>query len=398
MATQQTPFIDGDPSTTTTQARDVPDEIRNLIPEYASILALVSKGKVMDGKVTEQKGLISKESADQPRVEAFTHLPPEFMKTATAVSSLDITFANVLDVYVRMVYQNTANNHVGIVSAINSNVVTFTAISAAFTVAVGDELMRCANAYEEGSSDPAYLQKGDDNVYNTLQIVRFPVEITGSSDTTRHLAGGDYLTRMKKYSAIEGMRDVERAALFGERAASGNSTAVTIGGAAKNIRTTRGMWNFAQATFDAGGNMTPQKLRRDLPNAMHESVGSVKDVIMYTSSEFVSIAVEWQQQYLRIDQSKELKKFGIKAHKFETSKMTIHMVPHDAFNRGGNQTKALCIIPEQWRYRFKKGRDLQPKKGLQSNSTDGFKDEIIGEVGFLPLDGGYSTTTLTNLY
>lgn len=397
-AVQKTTFTSSDPSTTSTLARTVEDKIRNLVPESAQILALVTKGAVKDGEVAQSKGMISKKATDTVRFEAFTHTPPEFTKTAGAVSSLTVTFSSVTDMYVRQVWENTANNTVGVVDLISGSDVTFVSVGSGttFSVTEGDTLMRLGNAHEEGSSDPAYLQKPDDNVYNTTQIFRFPVEITGTADNIKHLAGGEYFARMKRYNLVEGLRDVERAFIFGKRASSGNKTTLTNVGV--DASTTQGLWHFAQSEYDAGGNMTPQKFNKDLMLAMDSSVGNGQPIYMLTSREAVARAIEWQQSHIRIDQSKELAKYGVKAHKFVTSGADVHLIAHDAFDRGGHTNQALCFIPENVQYRYLKGRDLAPKMNIQSNSTDGRKDEILGEVGLLPLDGGYSITKVVNWF
>lgn len=395
--TQQTPFTSQDPSTTTTQARTVEDRIRNLVPESAQILALVAKGTVKDGEVAQAKGMISKKATDTARFEAFTHTPPGITKTAGAVSGLVVTFASVTDMYVRQVWENTANHTIGIVDKISGSNVTFVTVgSNTFSVTLGDTLLRIGNAYEEGSADPAYLQKPDDNVYNTTQIFRFPVEITGTADKTKQLAGGGYFERMKRYNLIEGLRDVERAFIYGDRAASGNKTTATNLGV--SMTTTRGLWYFAQAEYDAGGNMTPSKMVKDLPLAMDSSVGNTMTLIGLTSSECLARAIDWQQSNVRIDQSKELAKFGVKATKFMTSKADIHLIAHDAFNQGGHENEALFFNPENIQYRFMRDRDLKPYMNIQDNDKDGRTDEIRGEVGLLPLDGGYSITKLVNWF
>ena len=398
MATnQQTPFTSQDPSTSTTQARTVEDTIKHLIPESAQLFALIAQGTVKGNEVRQGKGLISKKATDTARFEAFTHTPPGFTKTAGAVSSLTVTFTAVTDVYVRQIWENTANNTIGVVDAISTLDVTFVSIgAAAFSVTEGDVLMNLGNGYEEGSSDPAYIQKPDDNVYNTTQIFRFPVEITGTADNTAQLAGGNYFSRMKRYNLIEGMRAIERAFIFGKRASSGNKTTYTQ--LAVSASTTQGLWSFAQSEYDAGGNMTPSKLSKDLILAMDNTVSNSMPITVLTSREVVARAVDWQQNSIRIDQSKELAAFGVKAHKFITSGPDLNFVAHDAFDRGSHTNQAICIVPENLQYRFMRNRDLKPVNGIQSNSKDGVMDEIRGECGLLPLDGGYSITKIINWF
>jgi len=395
---QQTLFVDQDPSYTTTQGRTVEDTIRNLVPEAAQILALVAKGTVSKGKVGRGKGMISKKSAQTARVEAFTHTPVGHTKTVTAQSTLDITFANVLDVYERMVFKNTRTNRVGIVDAIAGNVCSFISLGATFSCVIGDVLQRLGNAYEYGSESPEYVQKPDDNLYNVLQIMRFPVEISASLKTTKQLAGGDYFKRMKMYNLEEGLQDVERALIWGQKSDTTTTNVTACTSLAVSVPHMEGLWNFAQNSYSFGNNFGLEKLQKDLILAMNRVVGSSKPLIMLTSREAVARALSWQVDYLKYAKGGELAKFGIKSHTFMTSGPDIHMIAHTAFDYGADTNKALLFIPENVQYRFKEGRDIQPRTNIHHPSKDGFKDEIFGEICLLPLCGGYTVTKVTDLF
>jgi hypothetical protein len=255
--------------------------------------------------------------------------------------------------------------------------------------------MNIGNAYEEFSESPAYLQKSDDQVYNLLQTFRFPVAISASAKATKHLAGGDYFSRMKEYNLIEGKRAIDRALLFGKRSASGNKTSIT----GASVATTQGLMAYAGAEYDAGGLLTPSTFRKDMILEMDSSVGNDKTLIAFTSREVVARVLNWQQDSYRVTQSGVLAKYGIKSHTMVTSGPDIELVAHDAFDgRGGYNNQMLIFNPENVQYRYKDGRDLMPKIGIQNNSADGFMDEIIGEIGILPLDGGASITKVTNIF
>lgn len=398
MAEQQTPFVSQDPSISTVHERTVEDEIRLLVPESAQISALIAKGQVSKTGVKFGKGMISKKSSTTRRVEAFTHTPVDITITPTAVSGLVLTFASVAGLHVRQVWRNTANNTVGSIDLISSTDVTFVSEGATFTTTEGDVLQRLAVNYEENSSDPAYVQKPDDNLYNVMQIVRFPVAISASANANKPLAGGDYLKRMKMYAGTNGMRDLDRTFIWGQRQTTTTTDVTSFSNLGVNISHMRGLWFFAQNSYNAGGNMTPTKMRKDLILSMDRSVGNNQPLIMLTSREARARFIEWQDEKLMILQSGNLKEFGIKSDTFITSGPDIHVVAHDAFDYGSDVNKALLFIPENVQYRFRAGRDLHPKKGIQSNSTDGFVDEILGEVSMLPLDNGYSITKVTNLF
>lgn len=395
---QQTLFVDQDPSYSKTQGRTVEDTIRNLVSESAQVLALVAKGTVTKGQVARGPGMISKKSSQTARIEAFTHTPIEHTIVVVSESTLDIVFASVASMHVRQVWRNTRNNTVGIVDQIATLTVSFISLGATFSCLAGDVLIRLGNAYEYGSSDPAYIQKPDDQIYNVLQIFRFPVEISRSLKSTKQLAGGDYFKRMKMYAVEEGYQDVERALIWGQKSNTTTTNVTTSTVLAVDVPHMEGMWNFAQNAYSFGNSFTPEKFTKNMILAMHRSVGNTKPLIFLTSREAVARALAWQYDKLLYNKGGELAKFGIKSHTFMTSGPDVHMIAHAAFDYGSDTDKGLLFIPENYQYRFKEGADLHPKSNIQSPSKDGFMDEILGEVGGLPLDGGYTMTKITDIF
>jgi hypothetical protein len=399
MATvQKTLFTDQDPSTTITQGRSVEDTIRNLEVEGAQILALVAQGTVEKGEVKTSPGMISKKSADQARVEAFTHTPIDHTKTVTAVSTLDLTFANVLDVVTHMVFKNTANDTVGIVDKISSNTCSFISLGATFSASVGDVLIRLGNAYEYGSSSPGYVQKPDDQVYNVMQIFRFPVEISRSLKSTKQLAGNDYFARMSKYNLNEGKKDIERAFIWGQKSNTTTTNVTACTSLGVSVPHMEGLWNWAQNSFNSNGNMTPEKMSKDLILAMDRCVGSTKPLIFLTSREARARFQSWMYEKLMYLKSGELDKFGIKSDTYMSSGPDVNVIAHAGFDYGKDTNKGLLFIPENLQYRYKEGFDLHPKTNIQLPSKDGFMDEITGELCLLALCGGYTITKVENLF
>lgn len=396
--TVQVPFASSDPSTTSLLARTVQDRIRNIIPANSPLLTFVANGVAKDGKMVTSPGMISKQVTNNVRFEMFTHTPPGITKTAGAVSSLVVTFASVADIYVRQMWTNTANGTVGVVDLISSLDVTFVSVGAGdtFSVTEGDTLMRLAPAYEENSSDPAYLQVADDNTYGTTQIMRWPVAISRTGDAISYLGGGNFFARQSLYAMQEGKRDADRCLIFGKRASSGNKTSFTNIGVSAS--TTQGIYHYSQTDYDGGGNFTPDKMFKAVPQAMDSSVSDNDRIIMLTSKKVRGNMISWGQDSIRYDGSKKLEKFGIKAHKFVTAGPDIEVISHDAFNRGGYENQALCFIPDRLTYRFLKGGDFKPNNNIQSPSTDGKINEILAEIGIGPDDGGVSIMKMANLY
>ena len=385
------------PSATQLLARDVYDKVRNLVPGYSKLLALVSVGNVKMGELTKQKGLIGKRSASNVRVECFTNTPLPQTLTVASVSSLTLTLDSATGLCLKQLWKNTSNDTVGRVDAISTLDITFVTVgSVTFSAAAGDTIQLLGNAYPENSSDPAILGKTDDNHYNLLQIFRFPVAISASAKAAKQLAGGDYFARMKKQNYIYAIRNIENALIWSDRAATNNTTTGTQ--VSDTFRSTRGLWKFAAKTFNSGGSFTPAKWRLEVPAAMSSTVNDEDTVVMLTSKEVLGRMNEWAQDKLIIQKTGMLDKFGVKSTRFIMNGPDVEVIPHNSFNAVGNQNKALIFTPDNLEYRFLNGRDLAPKSDIQDPSTDGFEDELMGEIGLLPLDGGESICKLTNLF
>ncbi|GAF69986.1 unnamed protein product [marine sediment metagenome] len=389
------PVVTGAPSATTTLKRTISDVIRNLWAGSSVMFALVAKGEAKAGSVMESRGMISKKSTDHPRFETFTYTPLAIQGTVTAFSGTTLETAAISTLRPYYTIVNTTNNTVARVDSVTSTTeYEVTSVGGtAFDASAGDVFLIMAPAYPENSSSPSRIWKDEDNVYNLTQNVRYPVAISGSSKGNTHYAIEDYFKRMKAVSTIEGNRKTEGMFLFSERASSGNDTS---GGSALtgSFRTTRGVWNWAANSYDAGG-MTWDKFQSDVPMALGNTVNFSQRFVMVTSQLNFAVMNGWINDKLTVEQTSDLKKFGLKGKKFETSGPEIDVVVHEQFNIGGNQNKALIFVPDQLFYCYKKGRDLQPRMKIQTNSTDGLEDEIFGELGPGSFDGGNSILTIT---
>jgi hypothetical protein len=385
-------------STTGTLKRGtVSDKIRNLFPGASQLFALISRGEVKKGEITKGKGLIGKKGSDYRKYEWFSYTPNVVELTVSSVSGSNITLSSTTGLVIKRTLYNPRTNEVGRVSSITSSVITCTAVTSTFSPAADDKLLIMAPAYPENSAAPSIVQKDDDNHYNNTQIMRYPVAISASAKGSQHY-GGDFWQRLKEKNVMEGNRLNEHSYLFNERPSSGDTTSdATIG---DNFGTFRGMWFSAQKTFDCGGAMTPEKFRKDLPMEMSETINPSDRVMMLTSRNVVGEMLEWvNDKLMYIDGSKsDLEAFGIKTTKFITNGPTIEVMAHDAFERAGNNNKALIFCPDDCLYIFRNGRDFQPKQGIQNNDVDGYEDEIIGEVGFAELTGGQNICKVKNWY
>ena len=399
MATNFTSAYTGrDPSTTGTQKRSVHDKIRNLFPGASTFLALVAYGKIEKGELTKRKGMISKTTCSGRRYEWFTYTPWTIEYTVKSVNGANIELTASNNLAVRRCVLNLSNMDVARVVTLSNNVITVASINdATFTVAPGDKLLALAPAYEEGSENPAVIMKDEDNQYNVMQIVRFPVSISASAKTQEHFGMENIFSRLSEKNMIEGMRLVEHSMLFSERART-TTTDLTADGTSGAFGTMLGLWNWAQKSFDWGGAMTPEKFIKDFPLQMSATMNDILKVVMLCGRKVFGEMQMWAADKWMYSEPGDMEKYGVTARKFQTSGPEIEVVKHAVFDRDDLSNKALIFCPEDLVYVARKGRDLQPRKGIQSNSRDGYEDEIFGELTIAELTGGLNVCKVTDWF
>lgn len=383
-------------STTGTLKRTVQDKVRNLFPGAAKLLALVSVGEVEAGELKQQPGMIGKKMTENIKVEGFTYTPLAITYTVTTLSSTTLTLTSSVGLCAHMTVVNTRNNTCARVdSYTSSTVVEVTSFGGtAFSASAGDVLLAMGPAYPENSSSPNYIMKDDDNFYNYVQNFRYPTTMSVEAANGANY-GGNLWERQKKKTMIEGNRRTENTLFFSERASSGDTTS---GGAAltSSFRTTRGCYQWAANSYNAGGSMTPERFRYDVVNAMSDVVNDSAKVIMFCGNAIFAQMLEWVNQKLMITQNGTLEKFGVKSTVFTTHRFDVEVVRHDSFNRGSYAQRAMLMVPEEWTYYYFKDEDFSIKKNIQSPSTWGMEDEVRGIVGLCPMDAGQSTLTVTD--
>jgi len=400
MAVRTTALTTPSQSTTGTLKRSVADTIRHLFPENPT-MALVNSGVIKMGQneLPRKRGLIGKRRVETPKYEAFTYTPQAVTFTCSSKSSnteFDVSSADGLTL--KMCLLNTDNMTVCRISAISSTTITVVSVgSTSFSLSANDTLLALGPAYAENSNSPYILMKDPDNMYNYTQIFRFTCAMSRTAKGNPHY-GGQRWALIKEENSVEGMRKVENTLLFSERGSSETTTDSTLG---DSFRTMRGLWNWAQSTHNANGQMTHENYISDLPDDMHETMGGSRTkLVQFCGSKIYGLMLRWAQDKLIVQQndSGEYKKLGVEATKFLTSKGYIEVIKHDAFDRGELSKSAMIFAPELVDYVYLRGDDFKIKSSIQNNDVDGQQDEIIGEASICPRDAGYSIMKVTNWY
>jgi len=377
--------------------RTVSDTIRHLFPGFPT-LSLVQSGAV-GSDMTKSKSLIKKREVDNVKFENFNYSPMSVLFTVgTASSATSYIMSSVDGLSLKMCLLNTSNQTVCRIGAITTKTLTVTSIGGTtFSANAGDKFLALAPVYADNSSSPYILMNDETNLYNILEINRFPSAIS-ASNKGNPFYGKDYWQRVRKQVVMEGLRKVENSALWSERASSTNLT-TTDGTLGDAFRTTRGLWHWAVGggtTFNAGGSMTHEKFVRDLPLAFNDTIGTGTKLIGYVSRKQHADMVMWANNNLMVMKEGTLSKYGVTSNVFVTSGPEIEVIVHDSLNRGSLSSLALFFDPANVDFVFKKGRDFHPVLGIQNNDVDGIEDDFIGEWGMGVGDGGNSMCYVTN--
>lgn len=402
--TQTGTGIQTNPAFTANQmlAREVWDRVKLNITQNTKICALIADGEVGEDGLKVKPGMISKWQVNAPRIEAFNYTQFPVSVSTTSLSSTTLTVSDTT--YLKpadTLWNTTTRTSCRIDSVTSSTVVEITSYgTTAFSASAGDVLIIGPTAYPEYSSGPSMLTKDFDNVYNTLQICREPVGISGSMLKSQFLATGDYFSLLKAVNLAEFYRKLDRGLILGDRASgTGNTTA---GGSALSaaFRTSRGLINWAADSLNMDGNMTSFKLRTLIPKKLF-TVKENQTVIALGGFETMGRINELfndQVRYVVQDASTKLREFGVQTTVLRTINMPIELTRHELFDYGDLQKSMLLIVPDNLRYAHLKDRDVRPVVGLQNNDVDGKIDSIEAEFGLSVIDGGASILRVDNCW
>lgn len=405
---RSTPYVMETTSATMLAKRAVvSDRIRHLSPADP-LLMFVSKGYNKAGYV-KQNGFMGKKEVTRLDVEAFYSLPKEYILTPTVVDSLNLTFASVDEIVPRMVFR-AKNGTTGVVLGVNTStkVVTFATLgSTTFSVTLGESIQYLGVLAEENSRLNDYVGKSDDRVYNVCGNFRHGLGISGHqflSGMAGMLAGGNYYDRKCKEEYEHAMHAFEASMLFGNLPASGSGTAVTTTtGTNAGLITlphNKGLYNYAQNTYDFAGSPSLEKLLFNLPKEIHNSCNPTSELLFLMSNDLFDTfnnLVFSKAQFTAKEAENKLEKYGVACKSFMTSRGKLTCAVSHAFSNTLNSDTGLIISPDDINYCYFKDKDVfLTKEGLEENDRDGKKGEISFCGCLLPLCGGYKITKVIN--
>jgi len=362
--------VRGDLNTTTTvQKRDVKDTILLLEPNAAPITVITAK---LASKSCINHKFEWYEDALLPDNDAINY------GSGYASGDTSVVVDNGDYFTAKDLVKVPRTGEVFQVDSISTNTLTIErsiGTTAAGTLVNDEPLFIIGNGFPQGSAkrDPTSTTKTA--VYNYVQIIKETIAFTNSY-MNYGLYGGNDPKYQRRKKGIEFKKWIERAFLYGERAAE-------VGG-------THGQYYTGGIFEKIATNVTT-----DSDTAMSEAefFGSfMRDAFRYGSSKkfffcgriFGTALDQWGRSKLQLIPKD--KTFGIAATRLISTFGEIIVVPHNELTGTAATTAAyggqgVLLDMECLSYRYLQGRDMTLEMDIVKDGTDAQYDQYIAEVG-----------------
>ena len=406
MAPVRTQVVTPATTATGTLKRTVSDQLRRLNPVMSPLLALVKGVDVSPmGKLGYKGGMIDKEATEHMKFEWFTETPIDIYATCTANGTActaaeeetgTAVVASTAAFRTRDIITNLRTLEVAVVNTVTSTTtLTVTSVTTTWTPLTGDVIAMSCRTMEEGTSDITPLSDEPTNNYNFVFPFRYVVSIADTAKNSPHWTEQP-LERYMKANTMLTLRNLENAMILGQRAASGNTSTVTIGGTAYELYTTRGLLNYASNPINIGGAMSLDIWNTTVADNIPETMDPSKTIKAMMGKQKYNRLTNMANSKLIYMESGEPDEFGVRPKKFMCGAYMIEPVVSNLFDQSGLSNTAVLFDPADLKYRYKKGMDLQPKDNLQLPATWGKVRGVQGVVGLQCWSGGANVKLITN--
>lgn len=240
-----------------------------------------------------------------------------------------------------------------------------------------DDLQIIGNAYTEGSLAGAEKSHQENYLYNFTQIVRTPFGVTGSEAQSENYTGPDR-PRLRAEKAIEHKIDLERTAIFGERAQD------IVTSTANPRRYTGGFLYYVTTNAqDMGGLLTEPEMET-FTQTIFGPTAAGDSRLLLASPLVISVIDQLVASRIQVHSGEDT--FGLGVSTWQTGHGKLNIVKHRLLENGANGTGyagyALCVDPSRMMYRFLRNRDTKLLVDIQAPDLDGSKDEYLTEMGW----------------
>lgn len=306
-------------------------------------------------------------------------LDPRFDTTSASALSTDTTINVTNGSYWEpqgLVYVPRTGELIRIVSiATNALTVVRGVGSTAAALNSGEELLAAGNAALEGDTSRAGRSRNPVAQTNYTQIFRTPWEETDTALHTEYEADDDW-DRQAADHGIEHAKNLEYAMMLGR------PTEDTSDASGKPRRTTGGFNHFVSTNVtDFAGTMTESAFFTALRPIFRYGA---KEKIGFASMLAVDVLNSFPRGKIQVVNQSE-NKYGLRIMQFVSPHGTLNLVTHYLLE-GSTLGKQLWVMdPNNAQYRYlqnqRGSRDTHIRTNIQTNDTDGRKDEYLSECG-----------------
>lgn len=241
-----------------------------------------------------------------------------------------------------------------------------------------DVIFNVGNSNPEGADTPQSITFDTDDYFNYTQIIRTPLEITGTALNTEFRTGPKYQELVNDTTKLH-MEQLERAFLFGKRelitGANGQAERMT-GGIISQLTTN---------VLDLNSASTPGVLtEKDFDTFLAQYVfayGASKEKLALCGWQVAQNLHEIAKDRWVITNAAD-RAYGIDVMQYRTGFGTLNVVTHPLFRQIAGMEKAMLIVDTQdVVYRYMQNRDTKLLTDRQNPGRDGKIDEFMTEAG-----------------
>lgn len=340
---------------------DMSTKVYDLEPNSAPFLKLMNLSK-------ESKRVVDNpefKHLEQQRIAVRTTASSGYTSASTVVAVADGTIFSAYD-YVK----NVATAEVMRVTSVSSNNLTVTrgtGETAAAVITSGDSFINLGPGYADGADAGTPLIRPLDSDYNCIQQFRLPYGVDWMMQASKSYSGSE-LARIRKEKGIEFLRRMELQFLFGERYNS------------SGVRQTRGLQKFISTNVHAVGGALTQSLFEQYLETDFRYGSDTK--VLLASARTITAINGWAQGRVETD-TEMSKRFGTNVMTYVSGHGELKIVKHKLLEGTTLSGYAFLVDPDNVRYAYMQGHDVQINAGLAGNGEHINKEEWYAYAGLM---------------
>ena len=360
--------------------RDISKKIHKLDPDAAPFTLLLSRAKTETCNEPKYEWMQEELPAKWSQLTVADAVVPAAgtVTTFTVAHARYFSVGDVVNVVrtgekVRVEAVNVVGGTISVVRGVGNTTPAATALN--------DDLQVIGNAYAEGS--PVGLEKSmvETFLFNYVQIFRHAFGETGTQAATVGYVGKGK-TRLTQQKAIEHKLDLERAAMFGERAIDTTST--------NNPRRYTGgaMYFLTSNIRDAGGTLTAPEVWSWMQDVYQHTGASGSSRTLFASPLLITTLDQFALTTgnVSVNVAPTDKTFGLSVTQWQSSHGGFNIIKHRLLENGlggqGYGGHGFLLDPAAWYLRHLPGRNTQLRENIGNKGDDAWTDEYFSEVGF----------------